>query len=118
MATGEVESLIKFENFATVFIVGGNNIGRVGTMMSVEHHPGSYEIAHVKDTSGHTFSTRLTNTLVIGQKRNQSSPSPRAMVSDLPLMKRETIESRETLLLTTRKMIRLNLSSAPSLKKR
>lgn len=69
LTTGEVESLIKFENFATVFIIGGNNIGRVGTMMSVEHHPGSYEIVHVKDASGHSFSTRLTNTFVIGQDK-------------------------------------------------
>lgn len=69
LTTGEVDSLIKFENFATVFITGGNNIGRVGTMMSVEHHPGSYEIAHVKDTTGNSFSTRLSNTFVIGQDK-------------------------------------------------
>ena len=69
MTTGEVDSLIKFENFATVFITGRNNIGRVGTMMSVEHHPGSYEIAHIKDATGHSFSTRLSNTFVIGQDK-------------------------------------------------
>ena len=66
MLTGEIESVIKFENFCTVFITGGNNIGRVGTMLSVEHHPGSYEIVHVKDSKGHTFSTRLSNAFVIG----------------------------------------------------
>lgn len=66
MTTGEIESVIKFENFCTVFITGGNNIGRVGTMLSVEHHPGSYEIVHVKDARGHTFSTRLSNAFVIG----------------------------------------------------
>ena len=69
MTTGEVESLIKFENFATVFIVGGNNIGRVGTMMSVEHHPGSYEIAHVRDSRGNSFATRLSNIFVIGDSK-------------------------------------------------
>lgn len=66
MESGEIESVIKFENFCTVYIVGGNNIGRVGTMLSVEHHPGSYEIVHVKDSKGHTFSTRLSNAFVIG----------------------------------------------------
>jgi len=35
-------------------------------MLSVEHHPGSYEIVHVKDSKGHTFSTRLSNAFVIG----------------------------------------------------
>lgn len=66
MLTGEIESVIKFENFSTVYITGGNNIGRVGTMLSVEHHPGSYEIVHVKDGKGNTFSTRLSNAFVIG----------------------------------------------------
>jgi len=66
LENGEIESVIKFENFCTVYIVGGNNIGRVGTMLSVEHHPGSYEIVHVKDSKGHTFSTRLSNAFVIG----------------------------------------------------
>lgn len=69
LTTGEIDSLIKFENFCTVFIKGGNNIGRAGTLMSIEHHPGSYEIAHVKDSQGHTFSTRLTNTFVIGHDK-------------------------------------------------
>jgi small subunit ribosomal protein S4e len=35
--------------------------------MHVEHHPGSYEIVHVKDTTGSTFATRLSNIFVIGQ---------------------------------------------------
>lgn len=69
MTTGEIESLIKFENFSTVYITGGNNIGRVGTMLSVEHHPGSYEIVHVKDSRGNTFSTRLSNAFVIGSEK-------------------------------------------------
>jgi small subunit ribosomal protein S4e len=38
-------------------------------MLSVEHHPGSYEIVHVKDAQGHTFSTRLTNAFVIGHDK-------------------------------------------------
>jgi len=66
LTTGEIDSVIKFENFCTVFITGGNNIGRVGTMLSVEHHPGSYEIVHAKDARGNVFSTRLSNAFVIG----------------------------------------------------
>jgi small subunit ribosomal protein S4e len=66
LTTGEIESVIKFENNSTVFITGGNNIGRVGTVISVEHHPGSYEITHVKDARGNSFSTRMSNTFVIG----------------------------------------------------
>ena len=46
---------------------GGNNIGRVGVLMHVEHHPGSYEIVHIKDVEGRSFSTRLSNVFCIGE---------------------------------------------------
>ena len=49
-----------------VTVNGGNNIGRVGTLMNVEHHPGSYEIVHIKDVQGRQFATRLSNIFVIG----------------------------------------------------
>jgi small subunit ribosomal protein S4e len=35
--------------------------------MHVEHHPGSYEIVHVKDAQGSHFATRLSNIFCIGQ---------------------------------------------------
>lgn len=46
---------------------GGNNIGRVGILQHVEKHPGSFDIAHVKDANGHAFSTRVSNIFVIGE---------------------------------------------------
>ena len=49
-------------------IVGGNNIGRVGTIEKIEKHPGSYEIVYIKDTAGKEFSTRLTNIFITGDK--------------------------------------------------
>lgn len=85
MLTGEIESVIKFENFCTVFITGGNNIGRVGTMLSVEHHPGSYEIVHVKDARGHTFSTRLSNAFVIGTDKKPVLTLPKGNGARLTL---------------------------------
>lgn len=65
--TGQIDGVVKFENGATVFVTGGNNIGRAGTLMHVEHHPGSYEIVHIRDSNGSSFSTRLSNIFVIGQ---------------------------------------------------
>merc|ERR1712060_745325 len=62
----EIDKVVKFGNGATVFVQGGNNIGRVGTLMHVEHHPGSYEIVHVKDSNNNHFATRLSNIFVIG----------------------------------------------------
>jgi len=67
LETGEVDGVVKFENGATVFVTGGNNIGRVGTLMHIEHHPGSYEIVHIKDVQGRVFATRLGNIFTIGQ---------------------------------------------------
>jgi small subunit ribosomal protein S4e len=85
LLTGEIESVIKFENFSTVYITGGNNIGRVGTMLSVEHHPGSYEIVHVKDARGHTFSTRLSNAFVIGTDKKPVLTLPKGNGARLTL---------------------------------
>lgn len=65
----EIEGVIKFDNGASVFVVGGNNIGRVGILQHVEHHPGSYEIAHVRDSRGNSFATRLQNVFVIGDSK-------------------------------------------------
>ena len=51
LQTGEVEKFIKFENGASCLVTGGNNIGRVGVLQSVEKHPGSFDIAHIKDAA-------------------------------------------------------------------
>lgn len=52
-------------------MTGGNNIGRVGILQSVEKHPGSFDIAHVKDAEGNVFATRLTNMFAIGEGKKQ-----------------------------------------------
>lgn len=39
-------------------ITGGRNLGRVGLITHREKHPGSFDIIHVKDTTGHIFATR------------------------------------------------------------
>jgi small subunit ribosomal protein S4e len=67
LESGEVESLIKYENGAQVLIIGGNNIGRVGVLQHIEKHPSSFDIAHIKDAAGHSFATRMTNVFVIGE---------------------------------------------------
>ena len=67
LESGEVESLIKYENGAQVLIIGGNNIGRVGILQHVERHPSSFDIAHIKDATGHHFATRSSNVFVIGE---------------------------------------------------
>lgn len=42
-------------------------MGRVGTVVNRERHPGSFDIVHVKDSQGHVFATRLSNVFIIGK---------------------------------------------------
>jgi len=77
LETGEVDGVVKYENGASVFIQGGNNIGRVGVLQHVEHHPGSYEIANIKDSRGHIFATRLSNVFCIGEGKNPMISLPK-----------------------------------------
>jgi len=56
---------------------GGNNIGRIGTLQSIEKHPGTFEIAHVRDSQGKAFSTRLSNIFVIGDGKEPAISIPR-----------------------------------------
>jgi small subunit ribosomal protein S4e len=58
-------------------LIGGNNIGRIGVLQSIEKHPGSYEIAHVKDTKGSAFTTRLSNIIVIGDGKTPAISIPK-----------------------------------------
>ena len=58
-------------------LIGGNNIGRIGTLESIEKHPGSFDIAHVKDVRGQKFSTRLSNVFVIGDGKTPAISLPK-----------------------------------------
>jgi len=62
---------VKLEVGNVVCINGGRNTGRVGVIMSIEKHPGSFNIIHVKDAADHSFATRAGNVFPIG-KGNQS----------------------------------------------
>jgi len=54
----KIKDFIKFETGNLCMITGGRNLGRVGTVINCEHHPGSFEDVHVKDALGHTFAAR------------------------------------------------------------
>ena len=82
--------MVKFENGATVFVSGGNNIGRVGVLQHIEAHAGSYDIAHVKDSQGHSFATRQDNIFIIGEGKNSMIKLPKRKG-----IKQSLIEERE-----------------------
>merc|ERR1711879_117423 len=71
IATGKMSEIFSFQLGCLVMITGGRNAGRVGTLLHVERHDGSFSIVTVKDAKGNTFATRLGNVFVIG---NGSKP--------------------------------------------
>jgi len=77
LSTNQIDGVIKFVNGATVMIAGGNNIGRIGVLNSIEKHVGSFDIGHVKDSNNNNFSTRLNNVFIIGDGKNPSISLPR-----------------------------------------
>ena len=67
IASGKIQDTIPFDSGNLCMVTGGRNTGRVGTIMSRERHPGSFDIVHVKDASGHTFATRIGYVFIIGK---------------------------------------------------
>jgi len=66
LKSGKVREFIRFKPGALAYVTGGANRGRIGEIVDVERHPGSFDIVHIKDAQDHTFATRKTNVFVIG----------------------------------------------------
>lgn len=88
--TGRPVGIIKFSEGNLCMVTGGHSQGRVGQIVQREQHPGSYEIVHVRDTSGHTFTTRLSNVFAIGESTTSLITLPKGEG-----LKLSTIEDRE-----------------------
>jgi len=67
LTTGKIVDVVKFEPGNVCMVTAGANKGRVGVLSSVEAHPGSFNIAHLKDRKGASFATRAGNVFVIGE---------------------------------------------------
>jgi len=78
LTTGKAVDLVKFEAGNVCMVTGGANKGRVGILTSREKHPGSFEIAHLKDRRGDSFVTRAGNVFVIGEGVKPWVSLPRA----------------------------------------
>eukprot|EP00657_Telonema_sp_P-1_P002852 TRINITY_DN1661_c0_g1_i3.p1 TRINITY_DN1661_c0_g1~~TRINITY_DN1661_c0_g1_i3.p1 ORF type:complete len:162 (-),score=95.05 TRINITY_DN1661_c0_g1_i3:249-734(-) len=65
VATGAIQSTLKARIGAIAMITGGSNRGLVGEILSVERHPGSFDIARLRDKQGNEFATRNNNVFVI-----------------------------------------------------
>jgi small subunit ribosomal protein S4e len=65
--SGKITRFVSFDSGNLVYVTGGNNMGRIGTITHREKHQGGFEIVHIKDSIGNTFATRIGNVFVIGQ---------------------------------------------------
>ncbi|XP_074479335.1 small ribosomal subunit protein eS4 [Sebastes fasciatus] len=65
--TGKITDFIKFDTANLCMVTGGANLGRIGVITNRERHPGSFDVVHVKDSTGNNFATRLSNIFVIGK---------------------------------------------------
>jgi small subunit ribosomal protein S4e len=78
LSTGKATDLLPFEPGNVCMVTGGANKGRVGVLVSREKHPGSFEIAHLKDKKGNSFATRAGNVFVIGDGNKPWVTLPRS----------------------------------------
>lgn len=56
--TGKITDYVKFDSGNMCMVTGGRNMGRIGIVGHRERHPGSFDIVHIKDATGHSFATR------------------------------------------------------------
>ena len=63
---GKIVEIIKQRPGKIIMVTGGANRGRVGEILSIERHPGSFDVARLKDKAGNEFATRLANIFIIG----------------------------------------------------
>lgn len=88
--TGKIIDFTKFEVGQLCLVTGGHSMGRIGTIISRERHPGSFDIIHVKDAVGNTFATRLNNIFVIGSQKTPLISLPKGKGIRLSIMEERT----------------------------
>merc|ERR1712167_177412 len=77
LASNKISNWVKFDPGNMCQVIGGKNIGRIGTIQSRDRHPGSFDIVNVKDASGHVFATRASNIFLLGKGNKALVSLPR-----------------------------------------
>jgi small subunit ribosomal protein S4e len=65
-----VQQVMKMRAGKSAMVTGGANRGRIGKIVSLERHPGAFDLAHLRDAEGHEFVTRMSNIFVIGDSED------------------------------------------------
>merc|ERR1711862_76249 len=77
IATGKMSDIMKFQIGAMVTVTKGGNTGRVGHLMHIEKHEGSFDVVTIKDSKDNVFATRLQNIFVIGSNNHPQVTLPK-----------------------------------------
>ena len=92
----QIVSWISNEPGHLAYVTGGNNIGRVGSLLHIERHQGSFDIAHLRDANGKTFATRSGNIFIIGNKKSEITlPASEGLYLNILEEKAKREESRK-----------------------
>jgi len=92
---GKVIGHVKFDAGNIAMITKGANVGRVGTIVSIERHPGSFDIVHLKDRKGNVFATRIGNVFVIGEGNKPMISLPRGKGIKLTIQEEKEKDSKK-----------------------
>lgn len=90
LKSGKAIGHLKFEAGNLAMITKGANVGRVGTIVGIDRHPGSFDIVHLRDRRENVFATRIGNVFVIGEGNKPWISLPKAKG-----IKQTVIEERE-----------------------
>jgi len=96
LATGKQLDHYKFEAGNMAMLTKGANIGRVGVVLSIDHHPGSFAIVHIRDRRGNSFATRLSNVFIIGTGNTPAVSLPRGKGIKLSILEEAGITKPES----------------------
>lgn len=61
-----VEEVFKMKVDNVVYVMNGNNRGRVGVVKHISKFAGNHDLVTIKDVKGHTFTTRVSYIMAIG----------------------------------------------------
>jgi len=93
--TGKQIGHLKFDVGQLAMITRGANIGRVGAIVNIEHHPGSFDIVHVRDRKNNVFATRLQNVFVIGEANKPFISLPRGKGVKLDILEERELREKK-----------------------
>ena len=75
--SGKVEGFLKMKVGNVAYCMKGNNIGRVGVIQNINKLDGNHDIVTVKDAGGHSFTTRNSFMIVIGNDEKPDIALPK-----------------------------------------